>query len=72
MIRFNDLALAFEDLSKDMNIPALRRKLTRENIRWLLRNLAIQNGSHPNFVQVINLVKQMNGVLNSLKLERDV
>lgn len=37
------------ELISTMNIPETRRTLTDENIRWMLRNLGIQNGAHMNF-----------------------
>lgn len=32
-----------------MNVPVNRRDLNLANLSWLGRNLAIQNGQHPNF-----------------------
>jgi len=35
-----------------MDIPAMRRDLTKEsNIRWLQRNLAIDNNKHPRILE---------------------
>ena len=56
----------FVDLPPDMDIPLMRRDTTKpENVRWLLRNLPIQNKNHPAFDFVVkNLMmwhKEING-----------
>ena len=56
----------FVDLPPDMDIPLMRRDTTKpENVRWLLRNLPIQNKNHPAFDLVVkNLMmwdKEING-----------
>jgi len=40
-----------------MDIPAMRRDLNKEsNIRWLQRNLAIDNNKHPRIEEVTMLL----------------
>ena len=47
-------------LPSDMTIPEIRRDTTKpENVRWLLRNLAIQNQDHPNFEMVVLILKKL-------------
>ena len=42
-------------LPNDMDIPESKRDLFDDNnVRWLLRNLAIRNKNHPEFKNVIN------------------
>ena len=44
----------------DMDIPDRRRDLaSRANIRWLLRNLPVRNGSHPNIAEVMRGLRAM-------------
>mgnify|MGYP003644249999 CR=1 FL=1 len=38
----------------DMNVPLNRRDLSKpENVRWLVRNLAVKNREHPSFDKII-------------------
>ena len=47
-------------LPVDMNIPEIRRDTTKsENVRWLLRNLGIQNQDHPRFEMAIAILKNL-------------
>jgi len=40
-----------------MDVPEMRKDATKiANIRWLGRNLAIQNSRHPMFISAIDLV----------------
>jgi hypothetical protein len=42
-----------------MDIPAMRRDLNKEsNIRWLQRNLAIDNNEHPRIGEAVMLLKR--------------
>ena len=42
-----------------MDIPNKRKNVDdASNISWLLRNIAIRNSSHPQFKEVIELLKQ--------------
>ena len=48
-------------LPSDMTIPEIRRDTTKpENVRWLLRNLGIQNQDHPNFEMVVLILKKLD------------
>jgi hypothetical protein len=52
-----------------MDIPALRRDITKpENIRWLLRNLPINNANHIDLGQVMS---QLQRDLNNFKNKED-
>ena len=45
-------------LPEDMDIPSKRRNLNNpENVRWLVRNLFIQNGNHSQFEEIMNKLK---------------
>jgi hypothetical protein len=45
------------ELLEPMDIPSLRRDITKEeNLRWLSRNLAIRNSSHKNFKPAIEKI----------------
>jgi len=44
----------------DMNIPENRLPLNKANIRWMLRNLRIQNGDHPDIEQAISFLKELS------------
>jgi len=37
-----------------MNIPEARKN----DLPWLLRNLGIQNGAHPNFPNAMKIIKE--------------
>ena len=44
----------------DMVIPKVRRDTTNpENVRWLLRNLGVQNQDHPRFEMVCTILKNL-------------
>lgn len=42
-----DLKLRLHFLIEDMDIPEMRRQLGPSDIRWLARNIGINNGHHP-------------------------
>jgi len=49
-----------DDLSRileTMDVPEMRLVLTPANIRWLLRNLRINNADHPDLAEVILMLK---------------
>jgi hypothetical protein len=57
--RFQRKALVFEIL-KEMDVPEARKDLNKlSNLRWLQRNLLIQNGNHPRAVQVVEIIAEM-------------
>lgn len=45
-----------EKLLATMDVPVSRIN----DMRWLLRNLAIRNSEHPNFAEAIKLIKKAN------------
>ena len=48
-------------LPNDMDIPESKRDLFDDNnVRWLLRNLAIRNKNHPEFKNVINELSKLS------------
>ena len=58
-MRFQRKALVFEIL-KEMDVPEARKDLNKlSNLRWLQRNLLIQNGNHPRAVQVVEIIAEM-------------
>ena len=42
-----------------MDIPASRENLTPTNVRWLLRNLRVRNGQHPDINEAITCLKEL-------------
>ena len=47
-------------LPQDMVIPKIRRDTTKpENVRWLLRNLGVQNQDHPRLEMVCTILKNL-------------
>lgn len=43
----------------NMDLPKGRLDLTQSNIRWLLRNIQINNGNHPDIIVAIELLKNL-------------
>ncbi len=48
---------ALGTLLNQMNVPNFRKDLTDTNLRWLMRNLSIDNGDHPMAATARDLVK---------------
>ncbi|MFN9959533.1 MAG: hypothetical protein ACK55I_41120 [bacterium] len=51
----NEIENLFEqlgDVLKTMDIPEMRKK----DIAWLMRNLAVRNQDHPNFMEAQRLI----------------
>ena len=47
------------DILEDMNIPNMRKDISNlANVRWLMRNISIQNGSNPELSEAISLLNQ--------------
>tara|TARA_Y100000782_G_C10084749_1_gene223540 strand:+ start:385 stop:708 length:324 start_codon:yes stop_codon:yes gene_type:complete len=70
---FNDVLMkTLCDILDTMNIPLLRRDLNSEkkesNVRWLLRNLRVNNNNHPNIETVIERLKKL---LNNIIFEKE-
>jgi hypothetical protein len=53
------------ELLEQVDVPELRKRITPENMRWLSRNLAINNAEHPKFDRTMELVKLLNGAFNA-------
>ena len=46
------------EILEEMNVPETRKDLNKlSNLRWLQRNLLIQNGNHPKAVEVVETIK---------------
>lgn len=46
-----------KSLLKDMDIPSFRKDdIDKVNLKWLAKNLAKRNISHPNYVRAMQLV----------------
>jgi len=46
------------EILEEMNVPETRKDLNKlSNLRWLQRNLLIQNGNHPRAVEVVETIK---------------
>ena len=48
---------ALQTLLQPFDIPESRRELNKSNIRWLSRNLAVNNKDNPMFETAIGLIK---------------
>jgi len=49
---------ALRTLLQQMNVPQLRQDVTRKaNLRWLMRNLGVQNKEHAMFETAMELIK---------------
>lgn len=42
-----------------MDVPIERMRLSPANVRWLLRNLRVRNGEHPDIDLAIELLKKL-------------
>ena len=42
-----------------LNIPLMRRKVTELNMRWILRNIKVNNSEHINLNKIIKLIKEI-------------
>ena len=49
----------YEHLIKTMQLPADRKVFSQPNVRWFLRNGAIQNTTHRNFDAVMKLAREL-------------
>ena len=47
-------------IPEDMEVPLTRRNTNKpENVRWLVRNLSVQNSAHPCLSEVMHFLKLM-------------
>ena len=42
-----------------LDIPLMRRLVTTENVRWILRNILVNNDQHININKIIKLSKEI-------------
>ena len=42
-----------------LDIPLMRRLVTMENLRWILRNVLVNNSEHVNINKIIKLAKEV-------------
>ena len=42
-----------------LDIPLMRRLVTTENVRWILRNVLVNNAEHVNINKIIKLAKEV-------------
>ncbi len=42
-----------------LDIPLMRRLVTTENVRWILRNVLVNNAEHINVNRIIKLSKEI-------------
>jgi hypothetical protein len=42
-----------------MNVPLRRQEISISNVRWLNRNIRIQNGDHPQIQDACDLIVQI-------------
>jgi hypothetical protein len=49
------LFIQLQNLTSEMNVPPFRQK----DPRWLLRNVGINNSTHPNLSNVIEICKKL-------------
>ena len=42
-----------------LDIPLMRRLVTTENVRWILRNVLVNNSEHVNINKIIKLAKEV-------------
>lgn len=46
-----------QDILSTMQIPQERKQITQDNLQWMLRNLGIQNNTHPRFDHAMRHIK---------------
>lgn len=64
ILEFGVRCEVLNELLNDMDIPLMRRELNSNNLRWLQRNLGINNHNHPNFGRAMSLIQD---ILKELK-----
>jgi hypothetical protein len=42
---------------KSMDVPRRRCEFSKNNLRWLARNIAVRNREHPQFEEAFDLIK---------------
>lgn len=52
--------IQLRDLLGTMNLPSFRRNdLGEANLQWLLRNIQINNASHPGLADAMSLIREL-------------
>jgi hypothetical protein len=51
-----DPAIELESILEGMDVPLRRREISKSNLRWLNRNIRIQNGDHPQIQGACDLI----------------
>ena len=54
-----DPAIELESILEGMNVPLRRRSVSKSNLRWLNRNIRIQNGEHPQIQDACDLIVRL-------------
>ena len=54
-----DPAIELESILEGMEVPLRRRSVSKSNLRWLNRNIRIQNGDHPQIQDACDLIVQL-------------
>lgn len=49
----------FERLIRSMNLPENRKVYSRPNVLWFVHNGALQNRSHQNFNEAVQLTREL-------------
>ena len=52
---------------ESMDIPASRRDITVTNVSWLLRNIQVKNGRHPDIRLAMHHLRNFRRVASGLK-----
>ena len=59
MAKFHSTWLKFLLSDKTLVIPDLRRSLEPMNLRWLQRNIKINNADHSNVSEILKLIREV-------------
>lgn len=52
------------ELLGTMDIPEMRRRITPENMKWLNRNLAINNRDHQGLARALEITKKLDNAFS--------
>lgn len=55
----NNRIKRFERLISSMNLPENRKRYSRPNVLWFVRNGALQNRHHCNFNEAVQLAREL-------------
>jgi hypothetical protein len=59
MINLSTQFCLLTEILEGMDVPDIRRELTKANLRWLGRNLSVRNGEHINYPQARRLIIEL-------------